>query len=176
MKYMAKVPLRVSFFGGGTDIPPYCNESGGEILFCTINKYAYCEIESLPESNVILLGETDEVYRDRDKEYMGKNGIIKAVLHERKIKTGCRIRIYSDTAPGTGLGGSSAQIAAIILACCSLEQKEISKQELARQAYHIEREIMHVSGGYQDPITTVYGGIGYLRVYDIENLDRKSVV
>lgn len=171
MKYVAKVPLRVSFFGGGTDIPPYCNEFGGEILFCTINKYAYCEIESLPDSNAILLGESNEVYLDGDEEYTGKNGIIKAVLHEQKMQTGCRIKIYSDTEPGTGLGGSSAQIAAIILACCSLEHKEISKRELARQAYYIERMIMQVSGGYQDPITTVYGGIGYLKVNDIENFN-----
>lgn len=171
MKYVAQVPLRVSFFGGGTDIPPYCNERGGEVLFCTVNKYAYCEIESLPEQNMILIGESDEVYQNDDEEYVGKNGIIKAVLRERKLKTGCRIRIYSDAAPGTGLGGSSAQIAAVILACCSLEQKEISKRELARQTYYIEREVMNVSGGHQDPITTVYGGIGYLRVHDIENFE-----
>lgn len=175
MKYIAKVPLRVSFFGGGTDIPPYCNEHGGEILYCTINRYAYCEIEPIPEQNRILLGDADEIYQDGDEQYIGKWGVVKAVLHELTPKKGCRIKIYSDVLPGTGLGGSSAQIAAVILACYHWENKEISKRELAKQTYYIERTVMKIKGGYQDPITTVYGGIGYLKVYDIENFKVESL-
>lgn len=175
MRYVAKVPLRVSLFGGGTDIPPYCNESGGEILFSTINKYAYCEIEPVPGQKCTLLGETDEVYQEGDEHYDGKYGIVKAVLHEIQLTKGCRITIYSDVLQGTGLGGSSAQIAAIILACYSWEGKMISKKELALLTYHIEREVMEIQGGYQDPIATVYGGIGYLKIRDMSNFSVESL-
>lgn len=167
MKIIAKVPLRVSFFGGGTDIPPYCDAYGGEILYSTINRYAYCEIETNWERDVIVLGDDNEVYCDGDLQYTGKYGIVKAVLHVLKIRKGCRIRISSDVLQGTGLGGSSAQTAAVILACYGWEHKKISKKALAQQAYHIERLVLKVKGGYQDPITTVYGGIGYLRVWNI---------
>lgn len=171
MKIIAKVPLRVSFFGGGTDIPPYCDAYGGEILYSTINRYAYCEIESASEQDMIVIGEDNEVYCDEDRDYTGKYGIVKAVLHVLKIRKGCRIRIYSDVLQGTGLGGSSAQTAAVILACCGWEHIKISKKELAKQAYYIERMVLKIKGGYQDPITTVYGGIGYLRVWNIMDFD-----
>ena len=49
MKVIAKAPLRVSFFGGGTDILPFCRQYGGEILFSSINKYAYCEIDAIED-------------------------------------------------------------------------------------------------------------------------------
>lgn len=176
LKTIAKVPLRVSLFGGGTDIPPYCNEYGGEILFCTINKYAFCEIESIPEKDIVLLGDTSEVYQEEDEEYTGRYGIVKAVLHEVKLKGGCRIKIYSDVLQGTGLGGSSAQIAAVILACYNWQNKNISKRELAKLTYYVERVVMKVQGGYQDPITTVYGGIGYLKVRNIEDFEVEMLV
>lgn len=176
MKTVAKVPLRVSLFGGGTDIPPYANEYGGKILFCTINRYACCEIEPVPEGEAVLLGDTNEKYQEGDEEYTGRYGLVKAVLHEVKLKGGCRIKIYSDVLQGTGLGGSSAQIAAVILACYSWQNKDISKRELAKLTYHVERVVMKVQGGYQDPITTVYGGIGYLKVRDIENFEVEKLV
>ena len=166
MKIRAKVPLRVSFFGGGSDIPPYCDIKGGEILFCTINKYTYCEIEDIPDKQKIILGD-EEVFEEHE-DYSGQYGIVKAVLHELKIRTGCRITIHSDVQQGTGLGGSSSQMAAVILACYKWEGKEITKRELAKKAYYMERIVMKIKGGYQDPITTVYGGIGYLKVKNID--------
>lgn len=171
MKIIAKVPLRVSFFGGGTDIPPYCDAFGGEILYSTISRYAYCEIEDIPEQDMIVMGEDGEIYCDEDRQYSGQYGIVKAALHVLKVRKGCKIRIYSDVLQGTGLGGSSAQVAAVVLACYGWEQKKISKKELAKQTYDIERTILKVKGGYQDPITTVFGGIGSLRVRSITDFD-----
>ncbi len=171
MRIVTKVPLRVSFFGGGTDIPPYCNEFGGEIIYSTINRYAYCEIEAIQGCNVIVLGEENEVYCNGEQQYAGKYGIVKAVLSTLNIKKGCRIKIYSDVLQGTGLGGSSAQIAAIVLACYGWEQKKISKRELAKTVYDIERLVLRINGGYQDPITTVHGGIGYLRGHSINDFN-----
>lgn len=171
MRIVTKVPLRVSFFGGGSDIPPYCYENGGEILFCTINKYAYCEIEEIEEKEKIRLGNRNEEYKDGDSDYTGKYGIVKAALQVNKIHSGCRIKIKSDVPQGTGLGGSSAQMVAIVLALYKWEGKEIDKRTLVKLAYHIEREVMGIKGGYQDPITTAYGGIGYLKVKNIDDFE-----
>lgn len=167
LKYVAKVPMRVSFFGGGTDVAPYCNECGGEVLYSTINKYAYCMIKPILESDIILLGEANEVYNNSDETFVGEYGIVKAVLHEIEIKRGCNITIYSDVPKGTGLGGSSAQIAAIILACYHWNNKNITKRELVQWTYHIEHKVMKINCGYQDAIATIYGGIGYIKVRDI---------
>lgn len=167
MKYVAKVPMRVSLFGGGTDIAPYCNECGGEVLYSTINKYAYCIIKPILEPDIILLGEANEVYNDSDETFVGEYGIVKAVLHEIIIKKGCNITIYSDVPKGTGLGGSSAQIAAIILACYRWNNKNVTKRELVQWTYHIEHNVMKINCGCQDPIATIYGGIGYIKVRDI---------
>lgn len=166
--------MRMSFFGGGTDVPPFSDIYGGEVLFSTINRYAYCEIESISE-NRILLGDEEEVYVKSDKCYIGKYGMIKAVLSRVIIEKGCKIDIYSDTLPGSGLGGSSAQIAAIVKACYGWNGKEISKEKLAYISYCIERNVMKIKGGFQDPIATVYGGIGYMKAHTIEDFRVESL-
>lgn len=176
MNIIAKAPLRMSFFGGGTDILPFCRQYGGEILFSTINKYAYCKIESIDDSDSILIGESNEKYIDQGVPQNDKNIMLWAVLHELKVKNGgLKINVYSDVLRGTGLGGSSAQVAAIILAIYKWRNESIDKEKLAKMVYQIERNILKIQGGYQDPIATVYGGIGYLKIKNFKNFQIEKI-
>lgn len=174
MKIIAKVPLRMSYFGGGTDVPPYCDKYGAEILYSTINRYAYCEITSVDEKE-ILIGEENERFDIKDNQYTDEDGLVKAVLSELKPTKGFRIKIYCDVNKGTGLGGSSSQIAAIILACCMWDGINISKKDLVKLVYHIEHDILNVKCGYQDSITTVYGGFGYLKIRSIDDFEFENI-
>src|ERR1700679_4076050 len=114
----SRAPLRLGLAGGGTDLSPYCDEHGGAVLNCTIDRYAYCFIEpaaddsihfvahdlgideKLPRRAVALtaarLGLHAGVYRRMTSQFAG--GELPAL----------KITSYVDAPPGSGLGSSSA--------------------------------------------------------------------
>ena len=52
--YKAKAPMRIGFFGGGTDVSPYAEEHGGKVLNCTIDKYVRCMLRTNGESGITI--------------------------------------------------------------------------------------------------------------------------
>ena len=134
----SQAPLRISFGGGGTDVPPYCGEYGGVCLSVAIEKYAYA----------------DYVDENTDPNEM-EQGIAK--LWNSK----CKVKISSDVKPGSGLGGSAALCVAGLKVMPSLE--DTPEVHIAEKAYEVERLHMGVVGGYQDQLAAAYGGLLYMQ-------------
>jgi D-glycero-alpha-D-manno-heptose-7-phosphate kinase len=163
----SKAPLRISFAGGGTDVPPYSDEQGGAVLSTTIDRYAYCTIEPR-EDNGIRIKSLD-LARDENwcadghyLQYDGNLDLIKAVLNHFEVSKGFDMFLHCDAPPGSGLGGSSTVIVSLIGAVSEWLGQPLSQYDLARLAYVLEREELGFAGGMQDQYSAVFGGFNYM--------------
>lgn len=168
----SKAPLRLGLAGGGTDVSPYSDMYGGLVLNATINLYAYCTIEELPDCDSI---EIDSYDADVHERYVlaeslvidGKASLIKGV-YNRLMKdfalplVGFRINTYNDAPAGSGLGTSSTMVVAIIKAFVEWYSLPLGDYEISRLAYEIERKDLLLSGGKQDQYAAAFGGFNYM--------------
>jgi D-glycero-alpha-D-manno-heptose-7-phosphate kinase len=157
-------PTRVTFAGGGSDLDYWFNENEGCVLNLAIAKYARVNISRNYSSNFNITSyNTDEKISisfleiDDNKEL--KLQLIINCIKYFKISDGLNIEIFCDFDPGTGLGGSSSLVTAMIKGLAILFGIEISVKQLIDISYHIEREMTQIRGGWQDQIISAYGGI-----------------
>lgn len=166
MLVRGKVPLRVSLCGGGTDVPPYCDEHGGCVLSSTINMHAYATIEERDDDRVNIRSldyESSVHYDVRDELSLdGKLDLIKAVVNHMAHDRGFNLFIHTDAPPGSGLGSSGCIGTMMVGLISYLNGLRLDRNEIAEKAIHIERNILGVSGGRQDQYAAVYGGMNYI--------------
>lgn len=160
---IARVPYRVSFFGGGTDYPSWYRRFGGEVLSTTINKYCYLSVRRLPPffdhslriaySQVEHCSNLDEVRHPGFREIFRYHGITRGV----------EAHYDSDLPARSGMGSSSAFAVALLHALHAFRGRMVSHTELAAQAIHIEREVLGESVGSQDQVAVAHGGLNHIR-------------
>ena len=164
----SRSPLRIGIAGGGTDVDPYASTRGGCVFNSTINKYAYCTL--VPRNDNMMFVKSRYYGRYKAKlnhgplKFDGNMDLAKAVANHFEIEEGFNIDIHSDVPAGSGLGGSSTMIVAIIAAVAEWQGKKLSKQKIAEVAYHLEREDIGLKGGKQDQYAAAYGGFNLLDV------------
>ncbi len=162
----AKVPLRVSFGGGGTDVAPYYKERGGLVLSCTIDKYAYGTIRKTDDHSVTIhsLDFDIQVKYDISEEIRieGELALVKAVLKHFKLKDGVEIFLHSDAPPGSGLGSSSAIATLVIGLLSAYTRSPMTDYEIAELAYQVERKELKIAGGKQDQYACTFGGMNMI--------------
>ncbi len=164
-----RAPLRISFAGGGTDVPPYCDERGGVVLNATINRYAYATlvpsdgqftVRSLDYDASICYGIDDPFVYD------GQLDLVKAVIdrfrNDHGLAEGFEIFLHNDAPPGSGLGSSSAITIALIGAIADYCRLPLSSYQVADLAYRIERIDVGIKGGKQDQYAAAFGGFNFI--------------
>ncbi len=167
MKVCSKTPLRISFAGGGTDVPPYPANFGGAVISTTIDKHVYVgltprhdrrvTIRSLDFDMVSVLDSIAEV------RYDGKMDFAKAVVRALgKPDEGIDICVSCDAPPGSGLGSSSALIVGVVGALNHLHDRGLTSYEIAEMSYRIEREELGIKGGMQDQYAATFGGLNFI--------------
>jgi D-glycero-alpha-D-manno-heptose-7-phosphate kinase len=171
----SKAPLRLSFGGGGTDVPPYTHERGGVVLNSTINKYAYCTVKESSEDEISVTSLDYDIiakyHSDKDLVYNGELDLVKAAI--KRIRTMplegsnrtldmLRMFMHSDAPPGSGLGSSSTMAVALVGAMTHWLQLPLTNYEIADLAYKIEREDLKIEGGYQDQYASSFGGFSFI--------------
>jgi len=165
----SKAPLRISFAGGGTDVPPYPEQKGGVVLNCTINKYAYASLEPIVEARTKIESlDYDIVAKynfDSDLRYNGELDLVKAVIKHFNARKGANLFIHSDAPPGSGLGSSSTMMVALIGAFKKWLNIPLTDYDVADLAYKIERTDLKISGGYQDQYASTFGGFNFMEFY-----------
>lgn len=158
MKTHARAPLRVSFAGGGTDVPPYPALHGGAVLSATIDLYAFASVEPWSEPDVELLApDLDDAAALYGRERLARS-VIRAASHEG----GARVLLHCDAPPGSGLGSSSSLIVATCSALCEAAGEAPTPYELAEQALSIERNDLGIPGGMQDQYAAAFGGFNFI--------------
>lgn len=155
---ICKTPFRVSFFGGGTDIPDYYNKYGGIVLGTTIDKYCYLLIRNQPKSFSYRNRFVWSLNEDFNSFKEIKNPITKKVYELLKPKNGLEIHHMSDLPSKSGIGSSSSFCVGLINGISFIKNKKIDKKELYKSAIYVERKMLGESIGDQDSIFASYGG------------------
>ena len=158
---VTRAPLRVSFLGGGSDIPAFYTHFGeGNVLSASIQKYIYIVgVEHFKGSGFSLryskLETVEEVHEI-------SHPIIREVVRKFDIK-GLELSVVSEIPAGTGLGSSSAFTCAMIAFASKFTRNQMSQREIAEMACEIELEVLHEPIGKQDQYGSAIGGLKHLR-------------
>jgi D-glycero-alpha-D-manno-heptose-7-phosphate kinase len=167
--YKARAPMRIGFFGGGTDVSPYAEEHGGKVLNCTINLFVRCMITPSSEPGITIrsldLQEVSKLVSGR--EWDGKLSLPQAVLDAMPLlqaarsteMPGFKLTMFSDAPPGSGLGSSSALVVSMLKLLYAIAGQSYDPHQLAEMAYRIERVDLGIPGGRQDQYAAVFGGM-----------------
>lgn len=162
---ITKTPFRMSFFGGGTDMPEFFNEHRGAVISTTFDKYCYVNVRHMPPFHPYIselvhnrferVDDIDEIEHPLIRECMRLHDI-----HE------IRLTYEGDLPARTGLGTSSTFAVGMLNAFCALKGKMMSKRHLAEEAIHVERDILKEHGGWQDQVAAAYGGLNRIDFKD----------
>ena len=162
----ARAPLRVSLAGGGTDIPPYPEEHGGAVLSMTINRYAYVTVEPRADQTIEAhsydYGTSLSYNVGNEPPFDGNLDLLKATTRRLGVAMGVTAFSHCDAPPGSGLGASSAMVAAYVGALSSLLHIPMTYYDIAALSVQIERKDLGIAGGYQDQYACTFGGWNYI--------------
>lgn len=155
---ITRAPFRVSFCGGGSDLPSFYEKYGGCVLSTTIRKYMYLTIHNYFHKNRISLkySRAEEVgnYNDIQHKYF------KQCLKDFDI-TGVEITSMADIPAGTGLGSSSSFTVALLHLLHTYKGEYVSKYKLAKDACEVEIEKLGEPIGKQDQFAAAFGGLKF---------------
>ncbi len=158
---ISRTPLRVSFVGGGTDIPAFADEHGGAVLSTTIDKYVYVVVtERFEDSIRASYTKTEIVERPDDLQHELIRESLRFAGLLRKIEV---VTIADVPAQGTGLGSSSAVTVGLVNALFAHRGIRKSADDLAAAASRIEIDVLGKPIGRQDPYASAHGGLQALR-------------
>lgn len=159
MLFLSRTPLRVSFFGGGTDYPEYFARHRGAVVGMAINRYVHI-------AAVRLLNILDYKYRlsysrieSADQPGQIEHPVVREALRHYNVKDALDINVFADLPARTGLGSSSSFTVGLVNLLHALKGKTPTKLDLSRQATFIERELLRERVGVQDQLHASFGGL-----------------
>ena len=173
---ITSTPLRISFFGGGTDYPTWYREYGGAVLATTIDKRCYITCRRLPPffeyHSRVSYSKVENVRRNDAIEHPS----VRACLQFLGIEEGVEIHHVADLPARTGLGTSSAFTVGLLLGLYALKEQMCDKQTLAAEAIHVEQELLQEAVGAQDQVSAAYGGFNHINFLPDGSIDVKRVL
>jgi D-glycero-alpha-D-manno-heptose-7-phosphate kinase len=161
---IARAPVRISFFGGGTDYPEYFREHGGAVLATAIDKFSYVTVSPflshlfdysirISYRQVELVKSVDDIQHNVYRECLKLCGLEKDVeLHN-----------LADLPAFTGLGSSSAFTVSLLHALHSFKGEFLRPMELAYETIHVERNVLKDKVGCQDQVLAAVGGFNLIQ-------------
>ncbi len=168
MVIRAKAPLRVSFAGGGTDVPPFPAREGGLVLSSTINRYAYGSLRPRDDGRITVesvdFGLALDVSVDDELAFDGQLDLVKAAIRRlgQDERRGYDLVLRSSAPPGSGLGSSSTVMVALVALLQEYYRLPLTEYETAQLAFVIEREDLGIQGGLQDHYAATFGGFNFM--------------
>lgn len=159
---ISKTPLRVSFFGGGTDIKNFYSKRKGKVISTTIDKYVYVTVKEHGELFRRKFRLNYSKSENKNKLNKIENNIIRETLREMKIKRPIYISSISDVPYRTGLGSSSSFTVGLINALSAFEGRNITKKKIAELACKIEINVLKNPIGKQDQYAATFGGFNLI--------------
>jgi D-glycero-alpha-D-manno-heptose-7-phosphate kinase len=174
---IVRSPVRISFGGGGTDLPAYYEQFGGSVLSVAINKYFYTVLTARSDGRIQVISSdlrVFETWHDIAKANLRGSSleIPLAVLKEMNCDIAVDLFLASEIPPGTGLGSSASVCVNILKTLSTYLQRPISKYDLAERSFHIARHLLGKHVGKQDEYAAAFGGLNFITF----NSDGSTVV
>jgi D-glycero-alpha-D-manno-heptose-7-phosphate kinase len=164
----AKAPLRISFAGGGTDVPPFPEREGGCVLNATIGRFAWGSLRPRDDDRIQMesadLGISLSYSVDSEMTFDGQLDLAKAAVRRLRAKNshGFDVFLHSDAPPGSGLGSSSSLMVGLVGLVKEFNNLSLTDYEVAHLAYVIERQDLGIRGGLQDQYAASFGGFNFI--------------
>jgi D-glycero-alpha-D-manno-heptose-7-phosphate kinase len=169
---ISRTPLRVSFIGGGTDIPWYYEKYGGCVLSMAINKHIYITGRPMFEEDSYLL-KYSKIENTKTLHEI-EHPIIREVIRYFQVKS-MDIGVSSDFPAGTGMGSSSAFTVGLIKLVSNFVGKRLTNYEIADLACKIEIQILGEPIGKQDQYSSAFGGFNFIEFKKNGEVDVKEI-
>jgi len=164
---VARAPMRISFAGGGTDLPAYYEKYGGMVVSTAIDKYVYVIVSPNGRDSLQISSSDYSTFirhsGDEEVAEGGKLRYARAFVREFGIRSGYSIFMASEMPPGTGLGSSSSLAVAMTKALAALNDDILPKAEVARLAAEVELGRLNMPIGLQDQYAAAFGGLNAIR-------------
>jgi D-glycero-alpha-D-manno-heptose-7-phosphate kinase len=167
---IVRSPVRISFAGGGTDLPTFYEQFGGAVLSAAINKYFYTVLQSRSDGKIQIISadlRTMETWQNIARMQVRGNAleIPLAVLQECGRKVSGNLFLASEIPPGTGLGSSASVCVNLTKLLAAYHHLVLSKYDLAERAFHIARHVLGRPVGKQDEYASAFGGLNFITFY-----------
>lgn len=160
---ISRTPYRVSFFGGGTDYPVWYNQHSGAVLATSINRYCYITCRYLPPFFEHKFRIVYSIIEDVHTLEEIRHPAVREGLKFLGISDGVEIHHDGDLPARAGLGSSSSFMVGVLHALHALRGEICSRLQLAREAIHVERDLIGEHVGSQDQVTAAFGGFNLIR-------------
>ena len=160
---VTRTPLRISFAGGGTDLPEFYQVEEGAVLSTAVDKYVYVTVKRHSE----LFNEPIRLNYSRSEQVNTiseiENNIARECLKFLNVEPPIYVSTVADMPASTGMGGSSAFAVGLLNALHAFRGERVTAGQLANEACHIEMEILGEPIGKQDQYAAAFGGLNLLR-------------
>lgn len=172
---MSAAPLRISFLGGGTDLPHYSDIFGGRVITTSINKYVYVHLKHhdplFQERYRISYSEVEHCQNRNEIQ----NKIVKACLEILEIDEPLQISTSADLPAKSGLGSSSSFCVALLAALIKYKGGTVDKSQIAELACKVEIEILEQPIGKQDQYASCFGGFNLIHFDQDKNVRIENI-
>ncbi|HXJ84540.1 MAG TPA: GHMP kinase [Candidatus Methylomirabilis sp.] len=165
---ISRTPLRLSFVGGGSDLPAFYRRQPGALVSTAISKYIYIAVNKKFDRKIRASYSVTEIVDHVDEL---KHELIREALRLVGLEGGIEITSISDIpSEGTGLGSSGSYTVGLLKALYGYVGRHVGAERLAREACHIEIDICRKPIGKQDQYIAAYGGLQYVQFNSDESV------
>ena len=170
---ISRTPLRISFAGGGSDLPSYYQESEGAVLSTTIDKYIYLAVHKYfyPNQSLLKYSKTELVNNNSEIQHP----LFRECMQLLDIH-GIDISSMADVPAGTGLGSSSAFTVSLLNVLHAYKHEAVSPEYLAAKACEIEIDRLGDPIGKQDQYAAAYGGLNFIRFNPDHSVNVEKII
>lgn len=169
---ISRTPLRVSFVGGGSDLPSFYRQHSGAVLSMSVKKYVYLSMhEYFVKKGFILKYSHIENVSDRSEI---QHRIIKQVFEDLDIDS-VDFNSSADVPAGTGMGSSSAFTVGMLNLCYAYKGQFVPRWKLAELACEVELDKLHEPIGKQDQYGCALGGLNLIKFNPDDSVDYEPV-
>lgn len=171
---ISRTPLRMSFVGGGSDMPEFYRLHGGAVISTAIDKYIYVSVNKKFDNGIrVAYSKTEEVTSVDQIEH----GLVRAAMNYLNLAGGVEITTIADIpSRGTGLGSSSSFAVGLLHVLNAYMGKYVSSEQLGKDSCHIEIDICGEPIGKQDQYAAAFGGLNLIEFRPDESVIVSPVI
>jgi D-glycero-alpha-D-manno-heptose-7-phosphate kinase len=159
---VSRAPVRFSLGGGGTDLPSYSLQHGGFVVAAAVDKFVFVCVNRRFQDNIRLAYTESELVDSVDQI---RHRIFRAALQATGLRQGLELHSLADVPANTGLGSSSSFTVALLNGLHAFKREFVPAEQLAREACHLEIDVIKEPIGKQDQYIAAHGGISAMNFH-----------